>query len=48
MTFDPAHNGRLLRYEKAWRERNHLLQEQIKDESWLQAIEQIWPKQAWH
>ena len=41
MTFDPAHNGRLLRYEKAWRERNHLLQEQIKDESWLQAIEQI-------
>ena len=41
MTFDPAHNGRLLRYEKTWRERNHLLQEQIKDESWLQAIENV-------
>ncbi len=40
MTFDPAHNGRLLRYEKAWRERNHMLQEQIKDEGWLQ-IEQL-------
>ena len=41
MTFDPAHNGRLLRYEKAWRERNHMLQEQIADESWLQAVEQL-------
>lgn len=41
MTFDPAHNGRLLRYEKAWRERNHMLQEQIKDEGWLHAIEQL-------
>ena len=41
ITFDPAHNGRLLRYEKAWRERNHMLQEQIRDEGWLQAIEQL-------
>ncbi len=41
MTFDPAHNGRLLRYEKAWRERNHMLQENIADESWMQAVEKL-------
>ncbi len=41
LVFDPAHAGRLARYEKAWRERGHLLNEGITDPHWLASIEQI-------
>jgi len=38
-SFDPAHKGRLTRYEKALRERLRLLREGFKDDSWLNALE---------
>ena len=41
LAFDPAHSGRLQRYEKAWRERNIMLSDQLGDEKWLRSVEQI-------
>ena len=38
-SFDPAHSGRVSRYEKALRERSRLLREGPRDASWLRAIE---------
>jgi DNA replication and repair protein RecF len=38
-SFDPAHNGRVNRYEKAMRERMRLLREGIADAAWLNALE---------
>lgn len=37
--FDPAHNGRVHRYEKALRERLRLLREGPADAAWLNALE---------
>lgn len=38
-SFDPAHSGRVQRYEKAMRERLRLLREGIADAAWLNALE---------
>ncbi len=38
-SFDPAHSGRVQRYEKALRERLRLLREGIADATWLNALE---------
>lgn len=38
-SFDPAHNGRVHRYEKAMRERLRLLREGIRDPAWLEGLE---------
>lgn len=38
-SFDPAHNGRVTRYEKALRERLRLLREGPADAAWLSALE---------
>ncbi len=38
-SFDPAHNGRVHRYEKALRERLRLLREGPADAAWLNALE---------
>ena len=38
-SFDPAHNGRIHRYEKALRERLRLLREGPADAAWLSALE---------
>jgi len=38
-SFDPAHSGRVHRYEKAMRERMRLLQEGPADANWLSALE---------
>lgn len=38
-SFDPAHNGRIHRYEKAMRERLRLLREGRYDQAWLNALE---------
>ncbi|HEY4125575.1 MAG TPA: DNA replication/repair protein RecF [Rhizomicrobium sp.] len=38
-SFDPAHNGRVQRYEKALRERLRLLREGPADAMWLNALE---------
>lgn len=38
-SFDPAHSGRVQRYEKAMRERMRLLREGIADAAWLNALE---------
>lgn len=38
-SFDPAHNGRVHRYEKALRERLRLLREGPSDAAWLSALE---------
>src|SRR5262249_42718967 len=38
-SFDPAHSGRVHRYEKALRERLRLLREGIADANWLNALE---------
>jgi DNA replication and repair protein RecF len=38
-SFDPAHNARVHRYEKAMRERLRLLREGISDAAWLNALE---------
>lgn len=37
--FDPAHAGRIIRYEKAMRERLRLLREGVSDPIWLTALE---------
>lgn len=39
IAFDPAHTGRLQRYEKAARQRNRLLENQTGDEHWFEALE---------
>jgi DNA replication and repair protein RecF len=39
MAFDPAHAGRLSRYDRAMRQRKRLLEDQA-EESWIAAIEQ--------
>ena len=39
IAFDPAHAGRLSRYERAMRQRNRLLEDQAEDR-WLTAVEQ--------
>ena len=41
IAFDPAHIGRMSRYEKALRQRAHLLTEQRGDESWFSALESV-------
>ena len=41
IAFDDAHNGRVVRYEKAWRERNRLLADNMSDESWFAGLEKI-------
>jgi len=38
-SFDPAHGGRVLAYEKAMRERLRLLRENRNDAAWLSALE---------
>ena len=38
-SFDPAHGGRVLAYEKALRERLRLLRENTNDAAWLSALE---------
>ena len=38
-SFDPAHGGRVQRYEKAMRERLRLLREGVADAAWLAALE---------
>lgn len=38
-SFDPAHSGRVTRYEKAMRERMRLLREGPHDANWLRALE---------
>lgn len=39
LSFDPAHNGRMTRYEKALSQRSKLLREGNFDQSWLNALE---------
>ena len=39
IAFDPAHAGRLQRFEKLYRQRNRLLDEGQADEAWLSALE---------
>lgn len=39
IAFDPAHSGRLQRYDKASRQRNRLLDENRGDATWLEALE---------
>ncbi len=39
LSFFPAHAGASLTYEKAMRERNRLLKDQIRDPSWYEALE---------
>ena len=41
IAFDPAHIGRISRYEKALRQRAHLLTEQRGDDSWFSALESV-------
>jgi len=41
IAFDPAHSGRLSRYEKAWRERSRLLSEGQVDDKWCVSLEKI-------
>lgn len=41
IAFDPAHSGRLSRYEKAWRERSRLLAEGQADDKWCASLEKI-------
>lgn len=39
LSFDPAHAGASLTYEKSMRERNRLLKEQVRDAHWYTALE---------
>jgi DNA replication and repair protein RecF len=39
LSFDPAHAEAVLGYEKAMRERNRLLKDQVRDVSWYAALE---------
>ncbi|MEC7207533.1 MAG: DNA replication/repair protein RecF [Pseudomonadota bacterium] len=41
IAFDPAHSGRLSRYQKAWRERTRLLSDGHTDENWCASLEKI-------
>ncbi len=41
IAFDPAHIGRMARYEKALRQRSHLLTENSVDTAWLKSLEAI-------
>ena len=41
IAFDPAHIGRMSRYEKALRQRAHLLTEQRGDDAWFTALESV-------
>ncbi len=38
-SFDPAHSGRVHRYDKALRERLHLLRDGVADAAWLNGLE---------
>jgi DNA replication and repair protein RecF len=39
IAFDPAHAGRLQRYEKATRQRSRLIEDGISDNNWFDAVE---------
>ena len=39
IAFDPAHSGRLTRYEKVWRERARLLADGVADDKWYISLE---------
>ena len=39
LSFEPAHGDAVLTYEKAMRERNRLLKDQMRDPSWYTALE---------
>ena len=39
MSFEPAHGDAVLAYEKAMRERNRLLKDQVREPSWYTALE---------
>ena len=39
IAFDPAHSGRLIRYEKVWRERARLLADGVADDKWYISLE---------
>lgn len=39
MSFEPSHGEAVLTYEKAMRERNRLLKEQVRDAAWYSALE---------
>jgi len=39
IAFDPAHSGRLTRYEKVWRERSRLLADGDADDKWYSSLE---------
>ncbi len=39
MSFEPAHADVVLSYEKAMRERNRLLKDQVRDSHWFEALE---------
>ena len=41
IAFDPAHIGRMSRYEKAFRQRSLLLSEQRRDDAWFSALESV-------
>ena len=41
IAFDPAHSGRLARYEKVWRERVRLLADGQADDKWCISLEKI-------
>ena len=41
IAFDPAHSGRIARYEKVWRERARLLADGQADEKWCISLEKI-------
>ena len=41
IAFDPAHIGRISRYEKVFRQRSHLLGEQRGDDAWFNALESV-------
>ncbi len=41
IAFDPAHSGRLSRYDKLYRERNRMLANEIKDTTWYQVKETL-------
>lgn len=44
--FDPSHNARTSRFEKAMRERNKLLEKNILDDVWLSGVEAQMAEQA--
>ncbi len=40
LSFEPAHSEAVLRYEKAMRERNRLLRDEVRDAGWYRALEE--------